>query len=172
MTAGVRILAVCLIVTLAFSGPFAPTVFAQQPGAGAQPVAPPPPPPAPPGPAAPGVQPAPPQVFPEAVKSPVPGYAPPMAPVEPFQPARGNELPEGAYQVAAGVTTMFFAIPGRTITCLAGTAAFIGILGLTLGTAYRGAAAALNEGCGGKWVVTADDLRPQPRNSPVQSERW
>jgi hypothetical protein len=168
MTAAIRLVAACLIVSLAFAGPLAPAVFAQQP----QPVAPAQPPQSTPPPPPPGAPPAPPQVFPEAVKAPVQGTQPAMAPAEPFQPARNQELPDGAYQVAAGVTTMFFLIPGRTITCLAGTAAFIGILGLTLGTAYRGAAGALNEGCGGKWVVTADDLRPVPRNSPVQSERW
>ena len=38
------------------------------------------------------------------------------------------------------------------------------MLAATFGTAYRAASAAFHEGCGGKWMVTGDDLRPDARN--------
>jgi hypothetical protein len=171
MTAGARIVAASLIASLAFSGPFAPAVFAQQPGTAAPPAAPvEPAQPAPP----PGAQPmqgAPQQVFPETVKGPAPGAPRVMGqPSEPFQPGRSREMSDGAYKFAAGVSTMFLA-PGRAITCVAGTTAFLVILAITLGSQYHGASTALSEGCGGQWVVTADDLRPYQRVLPVDAER-
>ena len=68
-------------------------------------------------------------------------------------------LNETFYDVTAGVMTGFL-VPGRAVTCLAGGA--VGFLALifTLGSAYRGATRALEEGCGGKWIVRGEDLMP------------
>lgn len=44
--------------------------------------------------------------------------------------------------------------------CVVGLAAGAAVLGISLGTAHRAAAAAVNEGCGGKWFIGGDDLRP------------
>jgi hypothetical protein len=73
-----------------------------------------------------------------------------------------SEQSRGAYQAGAVVTNIFL-VPGRAITCVLGGVVGIVTLGLTLGTAYRAASGAVHEGCGGKWVVTGDDLRPEPR---------
>jgi hypothetical protein len=46
---------------------------------------------------------------------------------------------------------------------LGGVVGFVA-LAATFGTGYRAASAAMHEGCGGKWMVTGDDLRPETRN--------
>jgi hypothetical protein len=171
MTAGARMVAACLIASFALSGPFAPVVLAQQPAPPVAPAESAPPVPPPGAAPMPGAPPASPQVFPEAVMP--PGQVAPQVmdqPSVPFQSGRSREMSDGAYKFAAGVSTMFL-VPGRTITCAAGTAAFLVILAITLGNEYRGASTALSEGCGGKWVVHADDLRPYQRVLPVDAER-
>jgi hypothetical protein len=68
-------------------------------------------------------------------------------------------LNETFYDVTAGVMTAFL-IPGRAVTCLAGGAVGFIALVFTVGTAYKAATAALEEGCGGKWIVRGEDLMP------------
>src|SRR5713226_7389474 len=50
-------------------------------------------------------------------------------------------------------------IPGKALLCGLGVVVGGGLLILTLGAAYKGAAAFGKEGCGGKWVLTPSDLR-------------
>jgi hypothetical protein len=96
----------------------------------------------------------------------------PPAPTQPMQPApdlfqealkaqQVDERGQGFYDAGAVVVNAFL-VPGRVITCVLGGATGLVVLGATLGTAYRAASAAAHEGCGGKWLVTGDDLRPQP----------
>lgn len=68
------------------------------------------------------------------------------------------------YTLGAVISTTFL-IPGRIITCALGGVVGVGVLAITLGTAYKAAGAAWREGCGGKWVVTPNDLRPDPAHS-------
>jgi hypothetical protein len=103
------------------------------------PVTPPPPPPPP----APTAQPAQPDLFQETLKS--------------QQRAAGRK--QALYEAGAVVTNVFL-IPGRAITCALGTGLGVAVLAVTLGTGYKTAAGAFDEGCGGKWVVTGDDLKP------------
>jgi hypothetical protein len=73
---------------------------------------------------------------------------------------------------AGAVATNIFLVPGRFITCVLGGAVGIALLAATLGTAYRGASDAVHEGCGGKWTVTGDDLRPEgPTARPFDWEQ-
>jgi hypothetical protein len=46
------------------------------------------------------------------------------------------------------------------------------VLAATFGTAYRAASAAVHEGCGGKWMVTGDDLRPDARTRTGAMESY
>lgn len=69
------------------------------------------------------------------------------------------EINETGYNVAAGVATAFL-IPGRVVTCAAGSVVGLAVLAITFGSAYRGFARVLEEGCGGKWIVRGDDLMP------------
>jgi hypothetical protein len=116
---------------------------------------------------APPVQPAPVQPAPPA---PVPVAPPPPPTAQPAQPdlfqealkseARAAGAKSGLYAAGAVVTNLFL-VPGRVITCTLGAGLGIGVLAITLGTGYKAAAAAFDEGCGGKWIVSGDDLRPE-----------
>lgn len=90
----------------------------------------------------------------------------PLTP-DPFQETlraeRESERSRGAYDAGA-VAVNVFLVPGRAITCVLGSVVGIVVLAATFGTGYRAAAAAGHEGCGGKWTVTGDDLRPDARN--------
>ena len=63
-----------------------------------------------------------------------------------------------AYDVGAVAANAFY-VPGKAILCVFGTAAGTGIMAVTFGSAYGGAAGFVREGCGGRWVVTGDDIR-------------
>lgn len=97
-------------------------------------------------------------------------YAAAQQPSQPAQPELFQEqlkiTPEaerhrGLYTTGAVFVNMFL-VPGRAITCGLGGLAAGAVLALTLGTAYRAASGVVHEGCGGKWIVTGDDLRPDP----------
>ena len=98
----------------------------------------------------------------------------PLAPIvgaqQPSQPApdlfqeslrtqQEAERSRGAYDAGA-VAVNVFLVPGRAITCVLGGAVGVAALLATFGTGYRFASYAVHEGCGGKWIVTGDDLRP------------
>ncbi|HXH81658.1 MAG TPA: hypothetical protein VNN07_01875 [Candidatus Tectomicrobia bacterium] len=73
---------------------------------------------------------------------------------------------------AGAVAVNAFLIPGRAVTCVLGSATSIGVLALTLGTGYRAASAVFREGCGGKWVVSGEDLRDEvPTSRPFDWEQ-
>jgi outer membrane biosynthesis protein TonB len=140
-----------------------PTVAQAPPGQPGQPGQPAPVLPAPP------VQPAPVQPVPPA-PAPVAPPPPPPPTAQPTQPdlfqealkseARAAGAKAGLYAAGAVVTNMFL-IPGRVITCTLGAGLGVGVLAITFGTGYKAAAAAFDEGCGGKWIVSGDDLRPE-----------
>lgn len=67
----------------------------------------------------------------------------------------------GLYTAGAVAVNMFL-VPGRAITCGLGGLTAGAVLIVTLGTGYRAASGVMHEGCGGKWIVTGDDLRPEP----------
>jgi hypothetical protein len=90
-----------------------------------------------------------PDIFPETLKGP-----------------QEDDVPQWAYQAGA-VFINAFRIPGKVFTCALGVGVGAAVLGITGGTAYRQAARVLNEGCGGKWLVTPEDLRPE---SPTERE--
>lgn len=90
---------------------------------------------------------------------------PPPAPdlfQEQIKAQQDAERRRGAYDAGA-VAVNVFLVPGRAITCVLGGAVGVVALAATLGTGYRFASAAVHEGCGGKWLVTGDDLRPETR---------
>jgi hypothetical protein len=116
---------------------------------------------------APPMQPVPPAAA-QPTPPPSPVVAPPPAPTgaqpDLFQEALKSEArvagaKQGIYEAGAVVTNIFL-IPGRAITCALGATLGVAVLALTFGTGYKTAAGAFDEGCGGKWVVTGDDLKP------------
>jgi hypothetical protein len=107
-----------------------------------------------------------------AVAGPLAPLAQAQQPAQPGQPAqpdlfqetlkaqRASDTSQGYYDAGAiAVNTVL--VPGRALTCVSGGAVAVVFLFLTFGTAYKFASQIVNEGCGGKWVVKGDDLRPE-----------
>jgi hypothetical protein len=65
-----------------------------------------------------------------------------------------------AYDVGAGVVTVLKA-PFNVVLCVLGGATGLGLFVVTLGSGYRVATRAVEEGCRGPWLVRGDDLRPE-----------
>lgn len=62
-----------------------------------------------------------------------------------------------ADRVGAGFLNVFY-VPGKAIVCGLGTIASVGVMAITLGTAYRAAVDTYREGCGGTWVLTPEHV--------------
>jgi hypothetical protein len=146
MTLAVRAVAIVVLAALFAGGPLLPLAHAQQP----TPPAVPPPAPQP-------------GIFQETPKT-------PDQTQEALKPGEPSALDPVVYDVAAGVATAFL-IPGRTVTCVLGSAFGLTFLALTFGTGYRWAMGAVEEGCGGKWVVRGTDLRADGPLSPGSETR-
>ncbi len=158
MALGVRLVAVVVVVSFLGAGPVTSIARAQQPT---------------PAPSTPSTTPTPsvvpqPDLFEEALKKgqPVTPSGPTSfqsTPTEqPMPPVERRGLPYGFYQAMAGFAT-FFLIPGKIATCAVGTAVSGVLLGASLGSGYSTATEVAEEGCGGKWILTADDLLPGVR---------
>lgn len=65
---------------------------------------------------------------------------------------------EVSYGIGAAAATVFY-FPGKLILCALGGVAGASILAVTVGSGYGGAAGFVREGCGGKWAVSAEDLK-------------
>jgi len=102
-----------------------------------------------------------------AAQQPAPSSPPPVqpmpqpaAPPPPDVPEPESHLGESAaYNVGAGIANVFY-IPGKGLLCGVGGAVGIFILIISIGSAPKPAAYFAREGCGGKWILTGDDLRP------------
>ena len=158
-TSVVRFLTSVVIASFVVAGPLAPLAQAQQPAPSAevpqaQPVAQAQPP---------AVEQPVPQAQPPAQVQPVPQAQPPAVLPDLFQEKlkaeRVSDRSQAAYNAEAAVVNVFY-VPGKAITCAAGGALGIIILAVSFGTGYRNASFFFEEGCGGKWVVKGDDLRP------------
>jgi hypothetical protein len=62
-----------------------------------------------------------------------------------------------ADRVGAGILNVGY-VPGKAIVCGLGTVASVGVMVITLGSAYRAAVATFKEGCGGTWVLTPEHV--------------
>src|SRR5215813_5030709 len=145
-TSVVRFLTSVVIASFVVAGPLAPLTQAQQPAPSAEVVQ---------------AQPVP-QAQPPVPAQPVPQAQPPVQPdlfQEKLKAERTSDRSQAAYNVQAAVVNVFY-VPGKAITCAAGGALGIIILAVSFGTGYRNASFFFEEGCGGKWVVKGDDLRP------------
>jgi hypothetical protein len=179
MKTGMRILAVAVAFLMLMTGPLAPIAFAQMPSpVPPEPAAQQPPPPEPAA-QQPPPQPEPavqqPTVQPEPVAQqpppPEPAAQPPAQQAMPQQPEplRESRMAESAaYNVGAGIANIFY-IPGKCILCAAGVTSGIFIMLITIGSAPRPAAYFAREGCGGRWYLVGDDLRPE---SEIRAFDW
>jgi hypothetical protein len=151
MKIGSRILTVVVALAMLATGPLAPLAAAQQPAQT--------PPPAM-QPAAEPMQPAAQSMQPAA--QPMQPAAQSMQPMAPPQdlPEQDSRLAESAaYNVGAGIANVFY-IPGKGLLCGLGGMVGIFIMIVSIGSAPKPAAYFAREGCGGKWVLTGDDIRP------------
>jgi hypothetical protein len=95
-----------------------------------------------------------------APTTPPPAAQPAMPPPPPDIPEQESHLAESAaYNVGAGIANVFY-IPGKGLLCGLGGAVGIFILIVSIGSQPKTAAYFAREGCGGKWILTGDDLRP------------
>jgi hypothetical protein len=95
-----------------------------------------------------------------APTTPPPAAQPAMPPPPPDIPEQESHLAESAaYNVGAGIANVFY-IPGKGLLCGLGGAVGIFILIISIGSQPKTAAYFAREGCGGKWILTGDDLRP------------
>jgi hypothetical protein len=62
-----------------------------------------------------------------------------------------------ADRVGAGFLNVGY-VPGKAIVCGLGTVASVGVMVITLGSAYRAAVATFKEGCGGTWVLKPEHI--------------
>ena len=105
-------------------------------------------------------------------QQPAPPQTPPTPQTQPAKPAPdlfqeslkaermvARDQSSSAYDAGAVVVNVVL-VPGRAVTCGLGAVVGVGVLALTLGTGYRAASSVWQEGCGGKWIVSGDDLRP------------
>lgn len=146
MKTGMRILAVAVSFLMLMTGPLAPIAFAQQPS------------PVQPEPAA--------QQPPTTQPEPVAQQPAPQPMQEPLRESRMAE--SAAYNVGAGIANVFY-IPGKGILCAAGVASGVFIMLITIGSAPRPAAYFAREGCGGRWYLVGDDLRP---DNEIRAYDW
>lgn len=99
----------------------------------------------------------------QTVPAPAPVAAPPPPPPPPpDRPSYGTDV----YDVAAPVVTVIKA-PLNVATCSVGTAVAIALFALTFGSAYKAATRTVEQGCRGPWLITGEDLRPEPPRSEV-----
>ena len=176
-TSVVRFLSSLVIASFVFAGPLAPLAQAQQPVAAAETAQ---------GQPAPAVETAQAQPAPVAQAQPAPPPAvQPMPPAQPAPPAvqpsqpelyqetlkaqRYSDRSQGVYSTEAAVANVFF-VPGHAITCAAGVIVGVGVLALSFGSAYRLAGDAFNEGCGGRWILSGDDMRPETPPSMIVTD--
>jgi hypothetical protein len=72
--------------------------------------------------------------------------------------AEAKEPSPGA-NAAAAVGDIFY-VPGKAIVCGASGALYVVTMALTLGALYQEATDFVKGGCGGKWVLTGEDIKP------------
>jgi len=70
-------------------------------------------------------------------------------------------------RVGAGFLNVAY-VPGKAIVCGLGTVASVGVMIITLGSAYRAAVATFKEGCSGTWVLTPEHVAGKipPKEDP------
>jgi hypothetical protein len=107
---------------------------------------------------------------------------PPTQPAQPAPPAqpdlfqetlkaqRASDKAQGYYEAGAIASNVLF-VPGKTVLCVLGGGASLALMLATFGSGYKAASYIMQEGCGGKWVLTGDDLRPDRPSTVIPEEQ-
>jgi hypothetical protein len=155
-----RVIAVWIVLALVLAGPLQPMAAAQQATQA----------PAPQDTAQ--TQPAAPVQETAQATQPAPAPAPAVqpAPVEPQTLPPRREHKTDVYDVGA-VAMNVVALPLKATTCVLGGAVGFSLLVLTFGSADRATANVVREGCGQKWIIRGNDIRP-PRGAEEPLHDW
>ena len=90
----------------------------------------------------------------------------PLQPMQSMQPEAVDESvtrpPGTGAKIGADVLNVVY-LPGKVITCSAGTLVAGAFMLATFGRAYREATSFFNEGCRGAWLLTAEELAAVPK---------
>ncbi len=108
--------------------------------------------------------------------------APLVAAQQPTAPPRTDLYPDGATSSAAerhgpdvydagAVAVTAIGLPLKGAICALSGALGLALLVTTFGSAYKGSTRTVEEGCGQKWIITGDDLRPG-RASRAYDDGW
>jgi hypothetical protein len=76
---------------------------------------------------------------------------------------RSKEAPGAGADAAAALADVFY-VPGKAIVCGVSGALYIATMALTFGALYQEATDFVKGGCGGKWVLTGEDIKPVPQS--------
>ena len=71
-----------------------------------------------------------------------------------------TDKPAGAGATAAAVVSDVFYVPGKAIVCSVSGVLWVATMGLTFGTLYNEATDFVKGGCGGRWLLTGEDIKP------------
>ena len=70
------------------------------------------------------------------------------------------DQPAGAGATAAAVVSDVFYVPGKAVVCGVSGVLWVATMALTFGALYDEAADFVKGGCGGRWVLTGEDIKP------------
>ena len=70
------------------------------------------------------------------------------------------DQPVGAGATAAAVVSDVFYVPGKAAVCGVSGVVWVATMALTLGTLYNEATNFVKGGCGGRWLLTGEDIKP------------
>lgn len=65
----------------------------------------------------------------------------------------------GAGATAAAAASDVFYVPGKAVVCAASGVLWVATMALTFGALHQEAADFVKGGCGGRWVLTGEDIR-------------
>ncbi|MBI3029432.1 MAG: hypothetical protein HYY64_07985 [Candidatus Rokubacteria bacterium] len=77
---------------------------------------------------------------------------------------------DGAWEFGAAVVNTVH-VPGKAVLCGLGAVSGVAVLLLTFGSGYAATARIWEEGCAGRWAVTAADLKPQSEETGFLMDR-
>jgi hypothetical protein len=73
---------------------------------------------------------------------------------------RSQSTEPTAGATAAAVVSDIFYVPGKAIVCGASGVLWVATMAVTFGALYQEATDFVKGGCGGKWVLTGEDIKP------------
>lgn len=74
-----------------------------------------------------------------------------------------SKEPSAGANAAAAIADVFY-VPGKVIVCGMSGALYIATMAITFGALYQEATDFVKGGCGGKWVLTGEDIKPVARS--------